>query len=62
MTTSSCPKPITLTSQRFDRTSPVTALRGSNAGRVTAGERTGAAGAAKRFLSVLMNSLSMWAV
>ncbi len=55
MTTTSCPKPVTSTSLRLDRTASATSLR-------TPSDRPVKGPAVRRFLTVLMRSLSAWAV
>jgi hypothetical protein len=61
MTTSSL-KPTTLTSQNGLRTAAAAPLRESNRRAGDLAPRSRPAGAARRFLSVLMNSFSAWAV
>jgi len=61
MTTSSL-KLATLTSQNRLSTAATTPLRETNRRPVDLTPRSRPTGAARRFLSVLMNSLSAWAV
>lgn len=62
--TTSCLKPATQTSQRLDRSTTATTSRSGGSPRQpnTTAARTDSAGAAKRFLTALMHSLSAWAV
>jgi hypothetical protein len=58
MTTTSCLKSVTPTSQRLDRSAPATTPRNN----LVQPTRPASTGAAKRFLKTLLNSLSAWAV
>jgi hypothetical protein len=60
--TTTCLKPATQTSPRFDRITAATTLRHSDRQPRSITARSSSTGAARRFLSVLLTSLSAWAV